>query len=410
MFRIALFILIVCLSGSASCFSQTLTTVMSNGDSSNRVDMIFVGDGYQSSEIESTYADHVDETLNSFFNPGIDPFPRYQNFFNAHRVNVISNESGADDPLNNIFVDTALDATYNTGGTDRCLYFNTSKANTAVNTALSGTGIDIDMRLGSINSEKYGGCGGQWAVWSAGNSAALDIAVHEVGHSFANLADEYFYNGDTWDGGEPGQVNITSDPALGKWDRWLGYDDPDSDIGVIDYYEGGRYYDFGLYRPSENSMMRALGRPFDAISRERFIEEIYEEVNPLDAWLDEGDTYSADDTLWVNSVDSSVINVQWYVDGISLGLLGESVSIDSLSLAAGTYAIQARAYDSILDHSFSGNSLDWWRLDDTSLLEQSVSWSVIISVPEPGTVSILGMAGLAMLFKRKRKKHTSDAT
>ena len=96
--------------------------------------------------------------------------------------------------------------------------------------------------------------------------------------------------------------------------------------------------------------------------------------------------------------------MEWYVDGISLGLLGESVSIDSLSLAAGEYSIQAKAYDSILDHSFSGNSLDWWRLADTSLLEQSVSWSVIVSVPEPGTTSILGVIGLAVLSTRRRKQ------
>ncbi|MDB4380326.1 M64 family metallo-endopeptidase, partial [Mariniblastus sp.] len=142
MFRILFLVVLVGYSTSASCFGQTLTTVMNNGDSSNRVDMIFVGDGYQASEIASTYSDHVDDTLSAFFNPGIAPFPRYQNFFNAHRVNVISNESGADDPLNNIFVDTALDATYNTSGIDRLLYFNTTKANTAVNTALSGSGID----------------------------------------------------------------------------------------------------------------------------------------------------------------------------------------------------------------------------------------------------------------------------
>ncbi|MDB4372865.1 PEP-CTERM sorting domain-containing protein, partial [Mariniblastus sp.] len=69
--------------------------------------------------------------------------------------------------------------------------------------------------------------------------------------------------------------------------------------------------------------------------------------------------------------------------------------------------IQATAYDSILDHSFSGNSLDWWRLNDTGLLEQSVSWSVIVSVPEPGSRSILGLIGLAMLSTRRRKQHTS---
>lgn len=388
---------------SASVDGQTLTTMVDNGASSNRVDMIFIGDGYQSFEIDTTYAGHVTDTVDFFFNSGLNPFPRYQNFFNVHRVNVISNQSGADDPVNGIFVDTALDATYNTGGTDRCLYFNTSKANTAVNAAISGTGIDVDMRLGAINSAKYGGCGGQWAVWSAENAAALDVSVHEVGHSFAKLADEYFYNGDTWTGGEPSSVNITSDPALGKWDRWLGYDDPDSDIGVIDYYEGGRYYDFGLYRPSENSMMRSLNRPFDAISRERFIDEIYAEVDPLDDWIDEDGTYGWEDDLWVDTVDPNVINVEWFVDGVSLGLLGESVSIDSLGLGNGSFFVEAYAYDSILDHSFSGDSLDWWRLADTSPLEQTIGWSVLVAVPEPGSVMAVTLIGLVGVMRRRKR-------
>ena len=402
--RIALAIFAVAAVFFASSLrAQTLTTVTNNGASTNRVDMIFIGDGYQASEIESTYAGHVNDTVDAFFNSGVNPFPRYQNFFNVHRVNVISNESGADDPNNSIFVDTALDASYNTGGTDRCLYFNTGKANTAVNTALSGTGIDIDMRLGAVNSSKYGGCGGQWAVWSAGNGAARDISIHEVGHSFANLADEYFYNGDTWTGGEPGAVNITSDPSLGKWDRWLGYDDPDTNIGVIDYYEGGRYYDFGLYRPSVNSMMRALNRPFDAVGRERFIDEIYEEVDPLDNWLSDSETYTSGDSLWVDTVDPSVINVEWFVDGVSVGLLGENVDVNSLGLRIGTFSVEAFAYDSILDHSFSGDSLDWWRLDDTSSLEQSVVWNVLITVPEPNSLLLVSLLGLAVASRRRRQ-------
>lgn len=393
--------------GSPSVSAQTLTTVLDNGASSNRVDMVFVGDGYQANEIETTYASDVTATTNFFLNSGVNPLPRYKNFFNVHRVNVISNESGADDPNGGTFVDTALDATYNTGGTDRCLYFNTSKANAAVNSALSGTGIDVDMRLGAVNSAKYGGCGGQWAVWSASNSSALNVAVHEVGHSFAGLADEYFYDGDTYTGSEPNQVNVTANPNSGKWDRWLGYDDPDSNIGVIDYYEGGRYNDFGIWRPSENSMMRALGRPFDAISRERFIEEIYEEVTPLDDFLAAG-TYVSGETLWVETVDASVINVDWRVDGVSVGLLGESVDIDSLGLAAGVYTVEAFAYDAILDHSNSGNSLDWWRLADTSLLEQSASWTIDVSaVPEPS--SLVGLSLLAIGISTRRRRIQTSA-
>ena len=194
---------------------------------------------------------------------------------------------------------------------------------------------------------------------------------------------------------------MTNDPNSGKWDRWVGYDDPDSDIGVIGYYEGGRYHATGVWRPSDNSKMRALNRPFDAIGREKFINDIYQEVDPLDDWL-ELDGESDPDELWVDTVDSEVINVEWLVDGVSYGVLGEVLDVNSLGLADGTYEFTARAYDAIVDHAFTGDSLDWWRLDP-SMLEQTVSWSVVITtVPEPGTALAGGLILAGFLVRRRR--------
>lgn len=363
--------------------------------------MIFIGDGYTATQLENEYITHVQETTDYFFQQTA-PFTRYKNFFNTHRVNIASNESGADDPNNGIEVDTALDATFNVGGTDRCLYFNTSKANSAVNTALAGTGIDVDMRLGTVNTSKYGGCGGQWGVYSGANGAAKEVAVHEIGHSFAGLADEYFYTDDNWTGGEFSQWNVTNDPNSGKWDRWLGYVDPDSDIGEIAYYEGGRYNATGVWRPSDNSKMRALNRPFDAISREKFVFEIYEEANPLDSWIADNVEYTGDDLLWVNTVDDEVINVKWYANGDLIQEGGTSLDLDALGLNEGEFEIQALAYDTLLDHSFSGNSLDWWRLE-SDMLEQTVSWTVNISaVPEPTTATMLILSVMGLAIGRRR--------
>ena len=414
--KTTIFLALLAISVSANANAQTVTTVVNNGASNNRVDIVFVGDGYRSSQINTTYAAHVNQTIDSFFNGGsvANPYPRYKNFFNVHRVNVISNESGADDPVNGTTVDTALDATYNYNGiADRCLYFNTSKANAAVNSALSGTSIDVDVRLGAVNSTKFGGCGGSWAVWSASNSFALDVAIHEVAHSFADLADEYFLSGTTWTGGEIDRVNITTDPAFGKWDRWLGYDDPDTNIGPIDYYEGGRYYQFGTFRPSNNSMMRNLGRPLDAIGRERVLEVIFSEVQPLDDWSDETLEYSGADTVWVDTVDPAVISVEWFLDGVSLGIFGESIEIASLGLAQGEYLLEAFAYDEILDHSFSNDSLDWWRLADTSLLEQTISFDLKIpllgDVNQDGSVTFADISSFVAILQAGTYLEEADA-
>ncbi|MEM8679757.1 MAG: M64 family metallopeptidase, partial [Planctomycetota bacterium] len=373
----ALLLVLTCLS--LHVHAQTVTTVVNNGPSTNRIDLIFVGDGYTAGQIETDYAGHVQEELDYLFNGAFrNPFPRYENFFNAHRVNVISNESGADQPPLNIFRDTALDATYWTGNIERCLYLDTGKANQAVGAALAGTGIDIDARLGLVNDTKYGGCGGQWAVYAAGNSSAADIGVHELGHSLGGLADEYFSPG-FYNGPEPSSVNLTANPDSGKWDRWVGYNDPDTPIGPIGYYEGGGYHQFGLFRPSVNSEMRNLFRPFDAVSREQFIRRFYQEVDPLDAWSANGSALSGNELVWVDPVDAAVIGIEWSLNGSPLGITDDNVDLAQLGLPAGNHQLQARAYDTILDHSFTGSSLDWWRLEDTSLLEQTITWNISIA-------------------------------
>jgi hypothetical protein len=386
----------------ASATGQSFNTMINNGAPSNRVDMIFVGDGYTASQINTTYVSHIQNTLDHFFGTALgSPLGRYHRFFNVHRVNVLSNQSGADQPPLNVFVDTALDASYWWGGTERCLYFDTNKANQAVAAALAGSGIDTNdgMLLGTVNDSKYGGCGGQWGVYAGANAAANEIALHEIGHSFANLADEYFSPG-TYSGAEPSAWNLTKSPVTGKWNRWVGYNDPNTSVGPIGYYEGGGYYAQGLYRPSDNSKMRSLNRPFDAISREKFINDIYDEVNPLDSWLTNSSLLTDPASVWVNTVDPDVISVEWFLDGQSLDLFGETLDVAALNLAAGTYLLEARSWDSILDHSFSGDSLDWWRLAEAPL-RQNVSWNLLVTVPEPAGLAGAMVAWLCLCCRRR---------
>src|SRR5947207_8692537 len=78
-------------------------TVVEHGPSSNRVDVFFLGDGYTAANITAgTYANHVQSYVNYMFANSInsDPFYRYRNYFNIYRVNVTSNQSGADEPQN----------------------------------------------------------------------------------------------------------------------------------------------------------------------------------------------------------------------------------------------------------------------------------------------------------------------
>ena len=142
---------------------MAIRTLVNSGAASNRIDIVFLGDGYQASELATTYTSHAQALVNYLFDNSIlsQPFGRYQKYFNVHLVDVASVQSGADDPVRGKQVNTALGSTYSFDGvTDRLLYLNDGLAKNAMNGALSGTGITADMRFVTVNETKYGGGGG----------------------------------------------------------------------------------------------------------------------------------------------------------------------------------------------------------------------------------------------------------
>ena len=368
--RFVLGLLLISFSFVGSTYGDYVTMV-DNGPSANRVDVVFLGDGYTASQLNTTYVMHIDRMLDHMFDDAEDPFPRYEQFFNVHRVNVESNESGADVPPDGVFRDTALDASYYfDGATDRLLYIDSAKADAQIRTNI-GRAFQVDMRLVTVNDPRYGGGGGSYAVYSGGNFSAPEVALHELGHSFAGLADEYGGDPGVYPGGEPFEPNLTKDANGEKWSQWLGYEEPG--MGTIGAYEGGGYYDEGIYRPSENSKMRTLNNKFDAVSREEIILDIYDLVNPLDAWLANSATVNNPTSLWVDAIDPEVIDVRWLVNGIEvLGATGETFNPRAFGLLAGDYEITAFAED-----------LTPWVRIEREKLQQSVSWNVHLDLLEP---------------------------
>lgn len=376
-------------------------TIVNNGPNANRVNVVFLGDGYTASQINTLYPAHINSMLNYMFNQGEQPFVRYKNFFNVHRVNVISNQSGADVAPENIFRDTALDARYFFDGTtDRLLYVSESKANAALNSALSHAGFAADMRIVTVNDTRYGGGGGSWAVYAGGNSSANEVALHELGHSFAGLADEYGGFTTVYNGAEPNEVNVTRNSTGAKWSQWIGYNQPG--IGIIGAYEGGRYYDRGIYRPSQNSKMRSLNRPFDAVSREEIILDIFRQVDPLDAWLGNTALLTDPASLWVDRIDPAVISLEWFVNGVKVpGAIGETFRLLDHGFGIGTFSVRARAFDPTGFDPVNG-----WVRRLPFLLEQSITWNVTQTVPEPSTIVLIvvGLMGLVVVRIRLRDR------
>lgn len=382
--------------------SPTASFIANNGPKSNRVDFFLLSEGYTDSQLSTTFTSHINNVLygsTGFFsttggNSGIiNPYVRYQNFINVIRVDIKSQQSGVDQQNSSgtytSLVDTALDGRQGSP-VSQAIFVNHTKANNAIDAAGATLGYsraDADWRLVFANTSIYAGtaAGGTsgYPVFSAANTYARGLAVHESGHTNHNLEDEYSGSG-TYTGSEPTDVNATKDPSGSKWSHWLGFNDPKT--GLVGAYAGALGYNAGVYRPSSNTIMRDVfsNRPFDPVSREKVILDIYDIVNPIDSHSSTALTYSLLDAISIDVIDPAVINVQWLLGGSPLaGQADQTIDLDKVVslLGPGSHTLTARAYDTILDHNFSNNAspdpLDLVRRD-LHKLEQTIAFNVDI--------------------------------
>lgn len=330
-----------------------MSGLRSRGVGDNRVDLVIVGDGYTVDDMPQYHLDAANISEDFF---RYEPFTTYRPYFRITVVEVVSNESGVDnDPTQGIFRDTAMDMRFWCNGTERLLCVNVTKA---WNYALGGAD-DVDQILAVANSSKYGGAGyssSNLGTVSGQNAASVEVAIHEMGHSLGNLADEYTYGGPSaYNGSEPSTANLSiyqADQMLSqerKWHEWLGASVSGFD-GLTWTYEGGGYSQTGIYRPSNNSMMRSLNRPFNLPSAEQLIKEIYREVSPIDAAPVDGSEFGPGDVITVTPMqpgEGHSLTVLWYLDGglLAVGSGESTVDVSGLGLSGGEHTLEVVVVD-----------------------------------------------------------------
>lgn len=359
------------------------------GRPDNRVNYVIVGDGYTAELLETAFIEHVENMLyheqTGQYSALGEPYGRYRKFVNVCGLKVPSNDGCVDNADIGRSCDTPFDGRCvpgcGSGGT-RLGSVNRDKVNAALAQHLPDS-IDVDWTAATLNGDGDGwwNSGGPIMVWN-GNFAnrvnAASVALHEAGHTFHRLADEY--SGTSTNCGEFQEVNSTSNSTGAKWEHWLGYDDartdarprPGNQSGEVygtriqGAFLGSRYCNAGQYRPSEHSEMNLLPRPFNMPSAEKIILDIYAIVDPIDNHTDNSEPLVDPGGLQVRVVDPDVIQVDWAVDGeIVAENAGECFELGSLS--SGTHTVTARAYDDTP-----------WVRSNRELLEQSVTWEVVI--------------------------------
>ncbi len=180
-----------------------------NGDPHNKVDVVFVGEGYTKNEEEKFRSD-LNKFTEIFFKP--EPYKSNREKFNVYGVYKPSEETGVDEPRADIYKNTVLDATFNSMGSERYLLTENNKTLHD----LAGH-VPYDAIFVMTNHSRYGGGGiyNFFCTFTTDNQWQDYLLIHEFGHSFAGLADEYYtsevsYNDFYPPGVEPVEPNITA--------------------------------------------------------------------------------------------------------------------------------------------------------------------------------------------------------
>jgi hypothetical protein len=301
--------------------------IMINGPTDKKVDILILGDGYTKEDIEKFRKDakHFAGQLFSY-----QPFKKHKTDFNVRAMEVLSDDSGIDMPDQHVWKHTALGTMYNTFGSARYVLTEENKAIRDI----AGT-APYDFITILVNDSRYGG-GGIFNLYTtcftkpvkAGQEWEMDyVYVHEFGHCFGGLGDEYYSSQVSYvdfypKGVEPWEPNVTRTNTREnlKWRNLISTNTPiptpwhktkydsietlqgkidrlasdyyekragmlisandilkdSSCIGIVGAFEGSGYTSKDMYRPAIDCKMFSLNPvdfdPVCAAAIERMIE------------------------------------------------------------------------------------------------------------------------------------------
>lgn len=261
----------------------------------NGIDVVLMGDAYSDRLIaDGTYRSVMENTMEQFFSE--EPYKSFREYFNVYMVNVVSpNEVYGTDSR------TALSTWFgdgtSVGGDDQTVFSYALKAisEDRMDEALIVVMMNRDYYAGTCwmyypESGDYGnGVSVAYFPTSSDEATFRGLILHEAGgHGFAKLADEYAYEEygqvpseeitncqNLWDFGWYPNIDFTSDRALVNWSEFIA--DARYQYDGLGVFEGGYTYWTGVWRPTENSIMRYNEGGFNAPSR----EAIYTRINKL---------------------------------------------------------------------------------------------------------------------------------
>ena len=192
--------------------------VQEKGDPATKVDLLILGDGYAADEISKYHEDALRLAAELF---NVEPFRTRRDDFNVWAIDVPSERSGVSRPRAGVFRNNPLGTSYNSFDSERYVL---SMDDRAWRDVAASAPYDAVILL--VNERKYGGGGiyNLYATVAASSGFGRYVMIHEFGHSFAGLGDEYYTSDVAYEASagalpEPWEPNLTAlrDPERLKW-------------------------------------------------------------------------------------------------------------------------------------------------------------------------------------------------
>lgn len=336
------------LLGQATEFTFPVDTLLKNGPLTRRINVCLLPDGYQATEMNKFRTD-AEAFMN--FMLKTTPFAQYRAYFNVFLIRVPSNQSGATHPGTAPDEategagqpieqkDTYFGSTFDSFGLHRLVTITQTIRFTNV---MATNFPQYDMAVMLVNSPFYGGSGGIPSIATV-NGASSNIAVHEVGHTFVSLADEY------WAGAQFAveRPNKTQDnnAATVRWRNWLNT----PTIGIFPHVPPGQTW----FKPTTGTCkMEVLAQEFCNVCRETFVNRFLDIVRPVDSSLPASTSVSvaAPTVFRVNLVrpNPNTLRITWLLNGQPIARQQEEITLSPASLTAGagqSFTLAAQVVD-----------------------------------------------------------------
>lgn len=371
-------------------------TLQYKGDINKYINIVIMGDGYTSAQ-QNNFITDASNLSNYLLTQ--TPWINYSNYFNVFAIKVVSSQSGTKHPNTASDCNTAstlvpvsnpttyLGCTFDSYGIHRLVVpQNTSN----VAGVLATNFPNYDQVFVIANSPYYGGSGGSYPT-STTEVRSPEISVHEIGHSFANLADEY-YAGDVY-AAEKRNMTQQTNPTLVKWSNWIGY----NGTGIYQHCCAGQSASW--YRPHDNCKMRYLGSQFCNVCAEAIVERIHSLVNTIVSYTPTTLTITSPNQYLDFKLSTlmkpvpNTLNIVWNLDGIPTLNNVDSIQVDQNTLSIGTHTLTATVIDTtalirVNNHPTIHFSTVTWTIDRlTSGLEITSSTNKISSSVYPNPTS-----------------------